>query len=415
MAKSKDKSEKSPKKVVSSSKGEQRDKLIDKVYDLINYGDAPAYFLDQPELSPSDIVDWISTGDPILDIYVSNRVNGGIPVGRITEVNGLESSGKSLLIGHLLKETQKKGGIAVLIDTEFSVDRNFLAAIGVDLSKMIYVPTNLIENAFQIIENIIETVRKENSDRLITVAVDSVMGATDKNELEGDWEKKGYATQKSIILGRAMRKITETIAKHRIALVFTNQLRSKIGVMFGDPWTTSGGKAIPFHSSLRLRLKMMSKIKIGDKVVGIKTNCGVIKSRLGSMYNSCNFDIYFDRGIDAENTWFEQGKAVGAIIKAKALTDPSLPEGPKNKYKEVKGYFMLSNDPERKRFNASTFADVILTDEKNKEFLLNEIAEKVMLKYSSDKEAINKELIEYGEVGELDDGEDVEKKIKSKE
>ena len=412
MAKSKSKSEKSPQKIVPSTKGEKRDKLIDKVYDLINSGDAQAYFLDQPELSPADIVDWISTGDPILDIYVSNRVNGGIPVGRITEINGLESSGKSLLIGHILKETQKKDGIAVLIDTEFSVDRNFLSAIGVDLSKLVYVPTNLIENAFQIIENIIETVRKENSDRLITIAVDSVMGATDETENEGDWGKAGYATQKAIILSRAMRKITERIAKQRIALIFTNQLRTKMGVMFGDPWTTSGGKAIPFHSSLRLRLKMMSKIKVGDKVIGIKTNCGVIKSRLGSMYNTCNFDIYFDRGIDAENTWFEQGKAVGAIIKAKALTDPNQPEGPKNKYKEVKGYFMLANDPERKRFNSSTFADVALSDPKNKEFILNEIAQKVMLKYCTDKEAIKKELIEYGDVGELDDGESVEQKLK---
>lgn len=410
-----DKSEKSPQKIVSSTKGDKRDKLIDKVYDLINSGDAQAYFLDQPELSPSDIVDWISTGDPILDIYVSNRIGGGIPVGRITEINGLESSGKSLLIGHLLKETQAKDGIAVLIDTEFSVDRNFLQAIGVDLSKLVYVPTNLIENAFQIIENIIETVRKENSDRLITIAVDSIMGATDATENEGDWGKAGYATQKAIILSRAMRKITERIAKQRIALLFTNQLRTKIGVMFGDPWTTSGGKAIPFHASLRLRLKMMSKIKVGDKVVGVKTNCGVIKSRLGSMYNSCNFDIYFDRGIDSENTWFEQGKAVGAIVKAKKLEDETQPEGPKNKLKEVKGYFMLANDPERKRFNASTFGQEVLTNEESKAFILNQIAEKVMLKYSTDKEAINKELIEYGEVGEIDDGEDVKQKSKNKD
>ena len=397
----KEKSEKSPKKIVPSTKGDQRDKLIDKVYDLINSGIVKSYFLDQPELSPSDIIDWISTGDPILDLYISNRINGGIPVGRITEINGLESSGKSLLIGHILKETQKKDGIAVLIDTEFAVDRNFLQAIGVDLSKLIYVPTNLIENAFQIIENIIETVRKENSDRLITIAVDSIMGATDKTENEGDWDKAGYATQKAIVLSRAMRKITETIAKHRIALIFTNQLRTKLGVMFGDPWTTSGGKAIPFHASLRLRLKMISKIKIGDKVVGIKTNCSVIKSRLGSIYNSCNFDIYFDRGIDAENTWFEQGKIAGAIIKAKALTDPTQPEGPKNKLKEVKGYFMLANDPEMKRFNASTFSTEVLSNEKSKEYLLATIAEKVMLKYATDKESIQKELIEYGEVGEL--------------
>lgn len=380
-----------------------RDKLVERVYDLINSAGTHAYFLDQPDLSPSDIIDWVSTGDPILDIYISNRVGGGIPVGRITEINGLESSGKSLLVGHILKETQAKGGIAVLIDTEFAVDRNFLSAIGVDLSKLVYVPTNLIENAFQVIENIIETVRKENSDRLITIAVDSIMGATDEVENESTWSKSGYATQKAIILSKAMRKITERIAKHRIALIFTNQLRTKMGVMFGDPWTTSGGKAVPFHASLRLRLKMMSKIKSGDKVIGIKTNCAVIKSRLGSMYNSCNFDIYFDRGIDPETTWFEQGKLSGAIIKAKALVDPNKPEGPDNKYKEVKGYFMLKDDPDMSRFNSTTFADVILKDEKKKQMLLNSIAEYVTLKYSKDKQSINKELIEYGEVGEIEE------------
>lgn len=399
----KSKEEKSPVKKVSPTKGEKRDKLVDKVYDLINSGIVPAYFLDQPELSPSDIIDWVSTGDPILDLYISNRINGGIPVGRITEINGLESSGKSLLVGHILKETQAKGGIAVFIDTEFAVSREFLEAIGVDLSKLIYVPTSLIENAFQVIENIIETVRKDDSDRLITIAVDSVMGATNQSEDEADWGKQGYATHKAIILSQAMRKITERIAKFRIALLFTNQLRTKMGVMFGDPWTTSGGKAIPFHASLRLRLKMMSKIKVGDKVVGIKTNCGVMKSRLGSMYNSCNFDIYFDRGIDPETTWFEQGKTVKAIVKAKKLEDESQPEGPKNKYKEVKGYWMLADDPTMERFNTSTFKDVVLVNDEKKKYLLEKIAESVQLKYARDKESIDKELIEYGEVGEIED------------
>ena len=117
-----------------------RDKLIESVYKGIFESDSEAYFLDGAELNPSDITDWVSTGDPILDIKISNRKNGGIPVGRITEIFGLPSAGKSLLAAHIIKETQKKGGIAVFIDTEQAQMREFLYAIGVDLSKLIYVP-----------------------------------------------------------------------------------------------------------------------------------------------------------------------------------------------------------------------------------------------------------------------------------
>lgn len=313
--------------------------------------------------------------------------------------NGIlnHNSGKSLLVAHIMAETQKRDGIAVIIDTEFATDKDFLAAVGVDLSKLIYINDSILENAFEIIENIVETVRKNNSDRLICIAIDSIMGATDESEDESDWSKTGYATQKARVLGKAMRKITSLIAKHRIALVLTNQLRAKLNAMFGDPWTTSGGKAIPFHSSLRLRLQQLNQLKIKDKVVGIKTRVKVVKSRLGSMYNTCSFDIYFDRGIDTVSTWFDVGKLHKLIIPAKKLEDETQPESKTNKYKEVKGQYMLEGDPEMNRFQLPSFKETVLDVPELKHILYEGIAEAVLLKYRDiNKNPINREEVIYG-------------------
>lgn len=383
--------------MAKKTKGERRDELISSVYDMINSPENAfgAYFLDDPEWNPSDITDWISIGDPIMDIVISNRKNGGIPVGRVTEINGLESTGKSLLTAHILLETQKKGGLPVLIDTEHSADRNFLKAIGLDLSNMIYAPIPIIEDAFETIENIIEKVRKSNNDRLVTIVLDSVMGATNRIEDENNYDKQGYATQKAIILSQAMRKIGKIIAQQRIALVFTNQLRTNLGVTFGDPWTTSGGKAIPFHASLRLRLKMISKLKKGDDVIGIRGNCKVIKSKLGPSYRSCDYDMYFDRGLDNSTTWFETGKKYKCIVAAKKLEDESQPEGPKNKYKEVKGWSMLADDPEKIRFQSPTFEELILNNPEKRNLLYESLADKIIMKYvDRNSETINKAEIE---------------------
>ncbi len=262
-----------------------------------------AYFLDAGD-SPANIAGWISTGASTLDIAISNRPYGGFPVGRISEITGLEQSGKSLLSAHALAETQKLGGVAVMIDTEAAVSREFLTAIGVDVSKLLYVSTDSVEQIFESIETIIEKVRLASKDRFVTIVVDSVAAASTKKELEADYGKDGYATDKSIIISKAMRKITNMIAKQKIAVIFTNQLRQKMNAMpFSDPWTTSGGKALAFHASVRLRLKTTGNIKVGDRIVGIKVRCQVVKNRMGPPLRSADFDIFFDRGIDNYGAW----------------------------------------------------------------------------------------------------------------
>ena len=265
-----------------------------------------AFFLND-DSAPTNVDGWVSTGCAMLDVAISNRPYGGLPVGRITEITGLEQSGKSLVSAHLLAETQKQGGVAVLIDTETAVSREFLEAIGVDVSKLLYVTADSVEQIFDFTETIIEKVRETSKDKLVTIVVDSVAAASTTNELASDYKKDGYATDKAIIISKAMRKITNMIGRQKISLVFTNQLRQKMNAMFGDPWTTSGGKALAFHASVRLRLKNMGQIKMKvnakDKTVGMKVRCQVVKNRMGPPLRSADFEIFFDRGIDNYGSW----------------------------------------------------------------------------------------------------------------
>jgi len=277
-----------------------------------------AYFLEGDTDSPSEVKGWVKSGCSMLDLAISNRPNGGFPVGRITEITGLEASGKSLLAAHALTDTQRQGGLAVYIDTESAVSREFLEAIGLDLTKMLYVPLETIEDIFESIENIVESVRKSNKDKLVTIIVDSVMGASTKQEMAAEFDKDGYATSKSIILSKGMRKLTNMIAREKICLIFTNQLRTRLGVSFGDPWTTSGGKAIPFHASVRLRLKSIGQIKVKDNIIGIKTRAQVIKNRMGPPLKSVDYDIYFESGIDDFGGWLNIMKDYNIVKQAGA-------------------------------------------------------------------------------------------------
>ena len=280
-----------------------------------------AFFLGEDD-APTNVAGWVSTGCAMLDVAISNRPYGGLPVGRITEITGLEQSGKSLVSAHLLAETQKQGGVAVLIDTETAVSREFLEAIGVDVSKLLYVTADSVEQIFDFTETIIEKVRETSKDKIVTIVVDSVAAASTKTELAADYGKDGYATDKAIIISKAMRKITNMIGRQKISLVFTNQLRQKMNAMFGDPWTTSGGKALAFHASVRLRLKNMGQIKMKvngkDKTVGMKVRCQVVKNRMGPPLRAADFEIFFDRGIDNYGSWLSVMKENKLVKQAGA-------------------------------------------------------------------------------------------------
>ena len=330
-----------------------------------------AYFLDSDE-APTNVEGWISTGCAMLDVAVSNRPYGGLPVGRITEITGLEQSGKSLVSAHLLAETQKQNGVAVLIDTETAVSREFLEAIGVDVSKLLYVSADSVEQIFDFTETIIEKVRTTDRDKVVTIVVDSVAAASTKNELASDYNKDGYATDKAIIISKAMRKITNMIGRQKITLVFTNQLRQKMNAMpFGDPWTTSGGKALAFHASVRLRLKGMGQIKMkvngNDKVVGMKVRCQVVKNRMGPPLRAADFEIYFDRGIDNYGSWLKVMKENKLVKQAGAW------------------YTYVDTDTgEEIKFQSKEFIGLMEDREDVREQIYKKICEESILQYKSD-------------------------------
>lgn len=278
-------------------------------------GTKVVYFLDEEE-DASMVTDWISTGSTLLDLAISNRKNGGLPVGRICELNGLEGSGKSLICAHLLANTQKMGGYAALIDTENAAAPEFWKAVGLDIKNLGYVPLYTVEEIFTKIEEIIAAVRKASTKQLVTIVVDSLAQASCATEMESVHGKDGYNTSKSIIISKACRKITGLIGQQRILVVFTNQLRMNMqAVAFGDKWVVPGGKAMAFTASVRVRLGNTGQLKKSNRIIGNNCKAVVTKNRMGPPKRSADFEIHYDSGIQDLKSWLDFLKANGFARK----------------------------------------------------------------------------------------------------
>jgi recombination protein RecA len=336
-----------------------------------------AYFLtgdNSTDDSPTNVTDWVSTGNAMLDVAIANRPYAGLPVGRIIEFTGLEQTGKSLICAHALAETQKKGGVAVLIDTEMAVNYEFYDAIGLDTSKLLYVSVDTVEAIFETIETIIEKVRVADKDRLVTIVVDSIAAASTKTEMEADYDKDGYATAKAIIMSKALRKITTMIGEQKICLIMTNQLRQKLNApAFSDPWTTPGGKALGFHASVRVRLTKVGNITVGKdkdkRVVGIHVKAQTIKNRMGPPLRTTEMSVYFDRGIDNYGSWLDVLKDNDIVKQAGAW------------------YTYIDTDSgEELKFQGKDFVNLINENEELKDQLYRKICEVCILKYKNTDE-----------------------------
>ena len=276
-------------------------------------------------LSDANLVTaWCPTGNDILDLAISNRPHGGLGYGTVVEFAGLEGSGKSLLAAHVLCECQKQGGLAVLYDTEKAVGMlDFYVSLGLNPAKVLYTDKlRALEEIYESIELIIERSIATDKDRPITIVVDSVMGASTLLELEADYEKDGYATTKAIVNSKAMRKIPSLIAGRKILIVLINQLRANMAAVgFGsDKWTTSGGVAIPFTASTRLRFSKLGQIK--GKINEIETAIGeriqvqIVKNRLGPPRRKIVFDVFYDGGIDNYGSWLQCLKDTGVVSQS---------------------------------------------------------------------------------------------------
>ena len=258
------------------------------------------------DTSPTHVKRWISTGSKLLDYIVSNRSSGGLPEGRIVEIFGPPSIGKSHIAIQIARSTQDMGGIVVYIDTENATSVENLGLLGVDIGKrFVYVDTHCTEEVLSIAEATILRAKAMDKDVPITIIWDSVAATSPKAELIGDYDKESIGLQARAI-SKGMRKITGVIANQNVLMVCLNQIRTKIGVMFGDPTTTPGGKAIPFHSSVRIKLGAGQPITNKEKeVVGINVSAKTIKNKVSPPFRSVNFEIHFGKGIREHEQIFD--------------------------------------------------------------------------------------------------------------
>lgn len=271
--------------------------------------------------SPTHVKRWISTGSKQLDYIISNRRNGGLPEGRIIEIFGPPSIGKSHIAIQIARSTQEMGGIVVYIDTENATSVENLALLGVDIKKrFVYVDTHCTEEVLSIAESTILKAKAMDKDLPVTIIWDSVAATSPKAELVGDYDKESIGLQARAI-SKGMRKITGIISNQNVLMICLNQIRTKIGVMYGDPTTTPGGKAIPFHSSVRIKLGAGQQIQNKDKeVIGINVSAKTIKNKVAAPFRTANFEIHFGVGIKEHEQVFDLLRKHGeAIIDNKVV------------------------------------------------------------------------------------------------
>ena len=369
------------KKTITSNESKE-----DFTADLINslnkdLGSRVAYNLAYDE-SPTHVNRWISTGSKLLDYICSNRSDGGLPEGRIVEIFGPPSIGKSHIATQIARTTQQMGGIVVYIDTENATSVENLGMLGVDVSqRFVYVDTHCTEEVLSIAEATIMKAKAMDKDVPITIVWDSVAASSPKAELMGDYDKESIGLQARAI-SKGMRKITGVIANQNVLFVILNQIRTKIGVMYGDPDTTPGGKAIPFHSSTRIKLGAGQQIKDGEDVVGIHVSAKTIKNKVAPPFRKINFEIHFGVGIKEHEQVFDvlrkhgpeiiDGKEVSVrgtgAWKSLVVTDTSTGEILVEKKFHKPKFNEIMNNPEYKSYVDGLLEKAMIKKMNNSEF-----------------------------------------------
>lgn len=233
----------------------------------------------------------------------------GVPRGRIIEIYGPESSGKTTLAQHIIAEAQKMGGIAAFVDAEHALDPDYARKIGVNVDEMLISQPDTGEQALDIVETLVR------SNAIDVVIIDSVAALTPRAEIEGEMGDQHMGLQ-ARLMSQALRKLTGIVSRSKATVIFINQIRQKIGVVFGNPETTTGGTALKFYSSMRVEVRRSAQIKMGEKIIGNRVKVKIVKNKVAAPFRTCEFDIMYNEGISVPGDLLDTGVELGVVNKA---------------------------------------------------------------------------------------------------
>lgn len=296
-----EKKTKAPKADTSDSKLQAAEAAIDQIKSTFGDGAIMKF----GEVKNAE-VEAVSTGSVSLDLALGV---GGVPRGRIIEIFGPEASGKTTLAQHVIAEVQRQGGIAAFIDAEHALDPEYATKIGVNIKDMLISQPDTGEQALDILETLVR------SNAIDVVVVDSVAALVPKKEIEGDMGDSHMGLQ-ARLMSQALRKLTGVVSKTKTVVIFINQIRMKIGVFFGNPETTTGGTALKFYCSVRLEVRRSAQIKQGERIIGNRVKCKVVKNKVAAPFKTCEFDIMYNEGISLAGDLLDTGVAFGVVTKA---------------------------------------------------------------------------------------------------
>ncbi|MFC1618294.1 recombinase RecA [Patescibacteria group bacterium] len=295
------------KKKTQSSGSAAREKAASLAIEQIKERFGEGSIMKLGDTKPVDI-EAISTGSISIDLALGV---GGVPRGRIVEVFGPESSGKTTLAQHIVAQCQKKGGTAAFIDAEHAVDPDYAVKLGVKNNELLISQPDTGEQALEILETLVR------SNAVDLIVVDSVAALTPRAEIEGDMGDSHMGLQ-ARLMSQALRKLTATVAKTNTTVIFINQIRMKIGIMFGNPETTTGGKALKFYSSVRIEIRRRANIKKADKEIGMRAKIKIVKNKVSPPFQNTEVDIMYGTGISHEGDLIDTGVKYGILKKSGA-------------------------------------------------------------------------------------------------